>query len=509
MAGFRTGARRLAVTAGVTALTVATAMAANADTMSLDGDTGTSGPNAAFSLAKANCAASVTGQIQISYNGNEHFAPGEDVNVTFAVPAGSGITAATAASFDGKAPGEWGPGDSFSIPIVTRISGTPDSDANYKVEVTVANDDESVVVGTSGGNGKPQYGVTVDCVADGGNGGGGDVIVQNAAPVVNAGGPYAGAEGSSIALNGGSWQDTGDATTHASAWTIAASSVSPGTCSLANATSLTAATITCTDNGTATVQLAVTDGAATPLSGQATASVTISNAAPVVSAPTVSSATACSVTVSADYTDAGSADTHPTASINWGDGNTTTDPVSTEPGSSPGTVSGSHSYTGSAGTKSIIVAVTDDDAGAGSSSAMTSYATKNTASTFLAPINSGAGVPRSVFKLGSTIPVKITVTDCSSAPVSTLTPMVQLQKVDGVADGAVNEAAVSEVATNGKAMRWDTAQYIYNLSTKRSQFCATPAISGCTASDLTAGTYRLTVTDPSFFVNPTATFDLK
>jgi hypothetical protein len=59
------------------------------------------------------------------------------------------------------------------------------------------------------------------------------------------------------------------------------------------------------------------------------------------------------------------------------------------------------------------------------------------------------------------------------------------------------------VPTNGKNMRWDGSQYIYNLSTKNSQFNG--------GSALTTGTYRIWVTDPSFFAPAAidAYFDLK
>lgn len=99
------------------------------------------------------------------------------------------------------------------------------------------------------------------------------------------------------------------------------------------------------------------------------------------------------------------------------------------------------------------------------------------------------------------MPVKITVTGCDGNAVSNLTPAVNLQQADPTVDGAVNEAAVSEVATNGKLMRWDgSSQYIYNLSTKLSQF---------TGAALTQGTYMVSVSDPSFATPVKAVFDLR
>ena len=114
------------------------------------------------------------------------------------------------------------------------------------------------------------------------------------------------------------------------------------------------------------------------------------------------------------------------------------------------------------------------------------------------PINSSG--TRSGFKIGSTIPVKITVVGCDGAAVTSLTPSVNLVQNDTTADVSVNEAAVTEVATNGKQMRWDGTQYIYNLSTKLSQF---------TGAALTQGTWTVSVSDPSFAAPVKAAFDLR
>ena len=210
----------------------------------------------------------------------------------------------------------------------------------------------------------------------------------NQAPSVEAGGPYSGAEGSAIALNGGSYTDTDGPASPAPtfAWSIDSESVTPGACTLANATSLTTATVTCTDNGSATVKLTVTDGLLA--AGSDTATVTITNADPSVADPTLTQTGACAVSLSANFTDPGSADTHPSASITWGDGNTSSSPTIVEPsGSTPGTVSGSHTYTTS-GTMPITVSVTDDDGGTGSNSTA-SFTTQLSVGSFLAPINTG------------------------------------------------------------------------------------------------------------------------
>jgi hypothetical protein len=245
------------------------------------------------------------------------------------------------------------------------------------------------------------------------------------------------------------------------------------------------------------VELTVTDGLGA--AGSDTASVTVSNANPSVATPTVTQTGACSVDVSATFTDAGAADTHPSGSIAWGDGSTSVSPTIVEPvGATSGTISGSHTYVTS-GSMSITVSVTDDDSGSGSSSG--SFTTQLSVGSFLAPINTGSG-PRSVFKLGSTIPVKVVVKDCAGTAIPTATPVVNLVKVDNVPEGAVNELAVNEAPTNGKTMRWDGAQYIYNLSTKNSQFTAN-------GGALTAGSYKLWVSGTGIYTGAPAYFDLK
>lgn len=240
------------------------------------------------------------------------------------------------------------------------------------------------------------------------------------------------------------------------------------------------------DNGSGTVQVAASDGTLSVMDSFDWSAV---NVAPVVSEPTVTGLTACRASVSATFSDKGTDDTH-TASITWGDG--TTDPDSA-PATSP--VTGTHTFT-STGTKSIGVSVTDDDGATGT--AIGSFTTLNTPSALMQPINS-AGT-RSTFKLGSTIPLKITVSDCAGQQVTTLTPAVSLYKLDSNTDGTINETQVNEVPTNGKNMRWSDTLYIYNLSSKLSQFTNAP---------LTAGTYKVVIDDASFFAPVSATFDLK
>lgn len=252
-----------------------------------------------------------------------------------------------------------------------------------------------------------------------------------------------------------------------------------------------------TDNGDGsfTWSLATTDdvapGSVTVTASDGQASVTQSfaygatNVAPSVDA-TVTATAACSASVGATVTDPGSGDTHDFV-VDWGDGSSTT--------SAPVPVVGSHTYTAD-GTYTATVTVTDDDGGVGSDTA--GFTTKLTPSALMQPINAAGS--RSTFKLGSTVPVKITVTGCDEAAVTTLAPTVSVTRLDTNADGTVNETSTTATPTNGLQMRFSDGIYIYNLSTRLSQQ---------TGTALAAGTYRVSVDDPSFYAPTSAAFDLR
>jgi DNA/RNA endonuclease G (NUC1) len=93
----------------------------------------------------------------------------------------------------------------------------------------------------------------------------------------------------------------------------------------------------------------------------------------------------------------------------------------------------------------------------------------------LQPINIDGN---SVFKLGSTIPVKFSLTG-ASAGITNAVVRLTLAKVSGEVIGSEMEAESTTAATIGNLFRYDATsrQYIFNLSTK----------------ELTAGTYQLRV----------------
>lgn len=304
-------------------------------------------------------------------------------------------------------------------------------------------------------------------------------------PTAAAGGPYSGAEGSAVTLAGAVTDDAAAT----SEWTYAADSADAGaSCTFADATD-PVTTVTCTDDGTYTLTLTGDDSVSDPVTS--TATLTVANVAPEVASVTTAFTEACAVTATATFSDAGTNDTH-TAIITWGDGSS--EPVTVEESAAAGTATGSHAYA-TAGTYTVTAMVTDDEGATDSADA--SVTMLNTASAFSPPIGAG---DRTVFRLGSTIPLKITVTDCSGNLVTTLAPTVQLDKVDATPAGPVNTELVTEVPTNGKQMVWNGEHYHYNLSTKRSEFFDGAA--------LTAGTYRITVNDPTLPAPATTFVDL-
>lgn len=176
----------------------------------------------------------------------------------------------------------------------------------------------------------------------------------NAPPTNDAGGPYSGDEGSAVAISGTASDINGDSLTHT--WSVApVSGVDAGaSCTIADPSALST-TVTCTDDGVRELTLTTDDGFNPPVTD--TASLTIGNLAPSIGSMTTTTdptVVGTPVLMQATYGDPGSNDTH-TASVDWGDGTTTTPPAAA------GTVTASHAYT-SAGVYTVCLTVTDDDA---------------------------------------------------------------------------------------------------------------------------------------------------
>lgn len=190
----------------------------------------------------------------------------------------------------------------------------------------------------------------------------------NQSPTASAGGPYAGDEGSAIALGGSASDPENDTLTVGWSYATGGGVDAGATCAFANASALST-TITCTDDGAYTVTLTANDGMHPPVSSSA--DLTVSNVAPdlTLTSPSLGDLYAINtaVNLSATFSDQGTNDTH-TCAIDWDDGaGAQAGTVSEAAGS--GTCTSSKSFT-SAGVYNIAVTVTDDDGGSDSESVM-------------------------------------------------------------------------------------------------------------------------------------------
>ncbi len=196
-------------------------------------------------------------------------------------------------------------------------------------------------------------------------------------------------------------------------------------------------------------------------SDDATSEITVANVAPTISSLGAGAAASCNSANSLTINFSDPAGTHDaySASIDWGDGDT-----SNPTGISSGDVA-THTYA-SAGPHTVTVTVSDEDGGTSASMTQTLVVNYNTTG-ILQPINPGP--PTSVFKYGSTIPVKIKTTDCNGSYPSTLGPKVTYQKLSsGAPVNGELEPYSTSAADSGNTMRFDATnvQYIFNLASK-------------------------------------------
>lgn len=234
---------------------------------------------------------------------------------------------------------DWGDGTTTPGTVVgASCDGTHSYTATGTPTITMTLTDDD------GGSGSASRGTTI-------------TPQPNLAPTADAGADRTGSEGTSLTLLGSGSDPEGLTPTYA--WTyLAGAGVDPGTsCSFGSATSASSS-FSCTDDGSFTVTLSVSDGVNTTTDS---ATVSLANADPTVAitTPDVGTSTpiGTSVPLHAVLGDAGSHDTH-TCSIAWGDAVTTTGTVT------GGACDSSHTYA-VAGTRTITVTVTDDDGGTG------------------------------------------------------------------------------------------------------------------------------------------------
>jgi trimeric autotransporter adhesin len=185
----------------------------------------------------------------------------------------------------------------------------------------------------------------------------------NAPPVVNAGGPYSGQEGSAVQLAGTVTDADGPSVTQQ--WTVTPTgNVDAGTtCAFGNAAAVST-TITCTDDGTYTLRLTANDTVNPPV--VATTTLTLTNVAPSVSISTPANGSlfvrGTPVGFTAPFTDAGRNDSH-TCTVDFADGSPIANGSVTEvPGSGVGSCGITHAFT-ALGPHNVLVTVRDDDGG--------------------------------------------------------------------------------------------------------------------------------------------------
>jgi predicted extracellular nuclease len=302
-------------------------------------------------------------------------------------------------------------------------------------------------------------------------------LVPNAPPTVDAGGPYSAPEGGSTTLAASGSDPNGDSLSYA--WDLD----NNGTFETSGqSVSFNAALLD--GPSSYTVKVRATDPGG--LSAVSSATVNVTNVAPTVSAAFGASSASCgpnNATLTVTFSDPAAADTH-SAVINWGDGNTQTVSTATSPLVLPHTYAAAGNYTASVG-------VSDDDGGTGNATA--GVLVKFNTSGFLQPINADG---TSVFKYNSTIPVKISFTDCNGSTPANLAPTIKLTMISGGTPGLeINEPLSTSAADTTGVMRFSTSHYIYNLASKP-------------LPDSSA-TYLITVTIPSNGQTFTVPFGLR
>lgn len=204
------------------------------------------------------------------------------------------------------------------------------------------------------------------CVTARGTDGGGAGQVKecvtvrvNAPPVVKPGGPYAGQEGTNVALAGLVTDPDGPSLT--TTWTATPQSgVDAGaTCSFANPAAQTT-TVKCTDDGVWALKLTANDGLNPPV--VATTTLTLTNVAPQVtlSADQTLVTRGTPVNFTAPFTDIATNDKH-TCTLNFDDGTPVTAGTVAQ-GAGSGTCTSQHAFT-KLGAHTVLVTITDDDGG--------------------------------------------------------------------------------------------------------------------------------------------------
>ena len=289
------------------------------------------------------------------------------------------------------------------------------------------------------------------------------VTVSNVAPTVTAPTDQSSNEGDNASFSLGSFADPGAD----SPWAVDVNwgdGSSHTTFSKTATGSLGSQSHTYADNGSYTVTVKATDkdGA----SDSKTFKITVANVSPTITSATFAgSSVGCgtnNATLNVTFTDPG-ADTW-NASIDWGDGSAVQQLTNVSK-----TFSANHTYA-SSGVYTAKVTVTDDDGGSSGQVASQTNLTVNytfVGGGILQPINPGP--PNSIFKWGSTIPVKVKVQDCNGSTPGTLDLRVTFAKISGNTVSGEYEPISTNQPDSGNQMRFTGApdnQYIFNLASR-------------------------------------------
>jgi hypothetical protein len=113
------------------------------------------------------------------------------------------------------------------------------------------------------------------------------------------------------------------------------------------------------------------------------------------------------------------------------------------------------------------IKILDDDSGVSSIQTATLVVNYNLGS-ILQPVNDTRnGQPTSMFKFGSTVPVKVEVTDCDGSHPSNLDLRVTYAKTSSNPPPVgADEAVATNAPDGGNQMRFSDPNYIFNFGTK-------------------------------------------
>jgi lysophospholipase L1-like esterase len=201
----------------------------------------------------------------------------------------------------------------------------------------------------------------------------------------------------------------------------------------------------------ASVPAAVTHAASGSFTDTATVKDYAGNASALTSSSVQVDATAPSLNVSCPATALLNSSVSATVTASDGQSGLASDPTGTVP-----------INTSAVGSKTVTRTATDNVGHVTTATCTTNVLYRY--SGVLQPVNADGS---SIFKLGSTVPVKFSLGDTAGVPVGSAVASLTLAKITNEVDGSYVEAVSTAAATTGTLFRYDASgqQYIFNLST--------------------------------------------